>query len=654
MNAESPTPSSPRIPRHDTGDREACRSAITFSWDLRRVILERTPVPIDGRSLFRCDIERAGLSSPFEDESATLFAAITLGAGAAAAAGLCQTRWHTYRENGVVVLSEPNREPRRIPTGYAEMVLPEWVGGFALAALARDADALAILCRLECINACGLPPDRLDGFWPFYCGALASAAVEPQATAAFADDAERALPSFHIADPNVIEYQIRPTLALARSLATGEPNDFKKKLRAALEAHRRFYEAPERRHDPHGFLAFTALALSSLAFDRGLAVEVESDYLPLVLVRGEFPRTLSRLNYDYTRRSIVSADEAHWFLDLEGFPSEKRSHRLLELDNRLVARYEAGGAPGLPHASAEFVLVEPEQLAGHEDADVPPPALDVGELLFIAEVLASTTDGGEGIDALRKQRAQLANAVACMDIALARIPPGEEAASAETITSRRGRQLYESEPGRFRLDRMTAYRDALNRVLERFDAEIGRKLPAGEEPEQQAGLERAGDGVNAEARASAAMSIEVIRSQVAPLLEALARDRSGAVARMFRPQPDDYAKVFVGDAVKVARRAYEAMWDAELKIDRPRPEQSVLRTFFAPAGMLAEENELSWNFPGGYRAIARFLNPHRVWVRWKYVGPGETSGLAYDGLVWCDDHWAWFPKPYRVLKGLLG
>jgi hypothetical protein len=22
---------------------------------------------------------------------------------------------------------------------------------------------------------------------------------------------------------------------------------------------------------------------------------------------------------------------------------------------------------------------------------------------------------------------------------------------------------------------------------------------------------------------------------------------------------------------------------------------------------------------------------------------------AYDGLVWCDDHWAFFPKPYRVL-----
>ena len=42
-----------------------------------------------------------------------------------------------------------------------------------------------------------------------------------------------------------------------------------------------------------------------------------------------------------------------------------------------------------------------------------------------------------------------------------------------------------------------------------------------------------------------------------------------------------------------------------------------------------------------------------VWAAWKYVVPGATSGLAYDGLVWCEDHWSWFPRPYRVLRDLL-
>jgi hypothetical protein len=54
-------------------------------------------------------------------------------------------------------------------------------------------------------------------------------------------------------------------------------------------------------------------------------------------------------------------------------------------------------------------------------------------------------------------------------------------------------------------------------------------------------------------------------------------------------------------------------------------------------------------FPEGYHAIVPLLDPHRVWVCWKYTRPGAASGLAYDGLVWCDDHWAWFPKPYRML-----
>ena len=42
------------------------------------------------------------------------------------------------------------------------------------------------------------------------------------------------------------------------------------------------------------------------------------------------------------------------------------------------------------------------------------------------------------------------------------------------------------------------------------------------------------------------------------------------------------------------------------------------------------------------------LLPGRIWAAWRYVTPGRTAGLSYDGLTWCDDHWAWFPKPYRL------
>ena len=34
--------------------------------------------------------------------------------------------------------------------------------------------------------------------------------------------------------------------------------------------------------------------------------------------------------------------------------------------------------------------------------------------------------------------------------------------------------------------------------------------------------------------------------------------------------------------------------------------------------------------------------------RWKYTKPGEPLGMAYDGLIYVNGHWAWFPKPWRI------
>ena len=31
------------------------------------------------------------------------------------------------------------------------------------------------------------------------------------------------------------------------------------------------------------------------------------------------------------------------------------------------------------------------------------------------------------------------------------------------------------------------------------------------------------------------------------------------------------------------------------------------------------------------------------------VLPGESLGMAFDGLVHVNGHWAWFPKPWRAL-----
>ena len=152
------------------------------------------------------------------------------------------------------------------------------------------------------------------------------------------------------------------------------------------------------------------------------------------------------------------------------------------------------------------------------------------------------------------------------------------------------------------------------------------------------------------ARIQALMAAELLKQQLTPVLQALAHDRDGGIAATLRPRSGDYALAFQPDAVAAAAAAYSHAWSSEAPRVSSVPSGSQLRIDVAPAGMLADDNALSKHFPGGYRGIAHLLDPHRIWVRWKYLPPGESVGMSYDGLVWLGDHWVWFPKPYRLLS----
>ena len=55
-------------------------------------------------------------------------------------------------------------------------------------------------------------------------------------------------------------------------------------------------------------------------------------------------------------------------------------------------------------------------------------------------------------------------------------------------------------------------------------------------------------------------------------------------------------------------------------------------------------------FPGGYQQLADRLAPDELWVSWQLIAPGETTGVQFDGLVYLDGRFAWFPKPWRALS----
>lgn len=116
-----------------------------------------------------------------------------------------------------------------------------------------------------------------------------------------------------------------------------------------------------------------------------------------------------------------------------------------------------------------------------------------------------------------------------------------------------------------------------------------------------------------------------------------------------QPRDEDWARVFVGDAAERAKAGYTSLWSAPVS-PLPKDGQVNLIVSAALAAELQLRTPRTASFPGAYADIAYRLQPERPWIAWKYTKPGESHGMAWDGLVWIEDHWAWFPKPWRVLS----
>jgi hypothetical protein len=54
------------------------------------------------------------------------------------------------------------------------------------------------------------------------------------------------------------------------------------------------------------------------------------------------------------------------------------------------------------------------------------------------------------------------------------------------------------------------------------------------------------------------------------------------------------------------------------------------------------------SLPGGYKSNAAHFKAGLAVYGFKYVKPGETSGMAFDGLVKVDGAWVMIPKMWRA------
>jgi hypothetical protein len=170
-----------------------------------------------------------------------------------------------------------------------------------------------------------------------------------------------------------------------------------------------------------------------------------------------------------------SSPECHLYIALHPCDCGERTgivdHRLESRDDNLVAVYE-GTCPGCgAHRRFDFVLDPELPPSGKFGGARPSSIIDAGEFLAVADDAARSVPATTAaLDPAARQRARtsLGRAIAALEEVMKLIPPGADRVPPEALFTPAGRGVYDREPGRFRLARLTAvlgvYRDLLAKL----------------------------------------------------------------------------------------------------------------------------------------------------------------------------------------------
>lgn len=122
----------------------------------------------------------------------------------------------------------------------------------------------------------------------------------------------------------------------------------------------------------------------------------------------------------------------------------------------------------------------------------------------------------------------------------------------------------------------------------------------------------------------------------------------GALTLSLKPSADDVRAVYGEPLASALINGYDEMFQPGAII-RPKPEHQQLLTTFTTTGRLKARDPVADEFPGGYDDVVPFIVGDVPIGRFKFVEQGETLGLAFDGLIFVNDHWVLMPKPWRML-----
>lgn len=399
------------------------------------------------RAALATTADLAALLASDLDLAQTAWAAIDAPAGAlqaleaaarAATTGAAATLAQRFDEGQLSVqwpAAHGQADHAQLPFTRRRAALPpgRWVQALATAWIARDVQAVGVLADpvnlAALLDAAAAPPANPDAlqlkahYRRPWCELLAGLAVAVQRgervdlnLLPLTEAARQDLHSGSGVNGDWLQAEVLGLAPLAAAIGAGHAARVAAAAAAAQRGYEQHVRAVADRLLPLPSLLLTGLLC--LAQEHGLWQGTPDDRLHAVIAEPAMLRTGS-VSATLAPRAARSAGEIHWYFDLLGAPRTGRSHRLESHADRLVATYSLEGWPGVPGATAAFVLRDDAQLLS------PAQLLAVADRHAAAVALQPNSD----LRTLRLQRAHLAEAVAALDMARARLPGAGEAAA---------------------------------------------------------------------------------------------------------------------------------------------------------------------------------------------------------------------------------
>lgn len=189
-----------------------------------------------------------------------------------------------------------NREVRTLPAigprPYADA--GNWLTAFWLAVVCRDQKRMTQLCEIP-LDRLRSPEGQYDAYVYHWVDTLQTYWLQqPGLVDKLIATIEGSHPeAVQVAPADLLQNVLYPPINLFHRFLRKDEVGFNQALVEALELHKAYWTADEdRAKDPDGRIALGPLAVACLAYDGGIPVEVESEYLPKHLLQrswlGEF------------------------------------------------------------------------------------------------------------------------------------------------------------------------------------------------------------------------------------------------------------------------------------------------------------------------------------------------------------------------------